>query len=114
MEDVGSLYESALVNIHAHVSSLLNESSISPETIPDLSAIFSLDGVHGSLFSGSWDPWKAATILYISFAICGKWSSVRVDWAQIMCIVSFIYRSPNKFFWECIWNQKGEVQSEDW
>lgn len=52
MEDVGSLYESALVNIHAHVSSLLNESGISPETIPDLSAIFSPDGVHGSLFRG--------------------------------------------------------------
>lgn len=52
MEDVGSLYESALVNIHAHVSSALNESGISPETIPDLSAIFSPDGVHGSLFRG--------------------------------------------------------------
>ena len=52
MEDVGSLYESALVNIHAHVSSLLNESGISPETIPHLSAIFSPDGVHGSLFRG--------------------------------------------------------------
>ena len=52
MEDVGSLYESALVNIHAHVSSLLKESGISAETIPDLSAIFSPDGIHGSLFRG--------------------------------------------------------------
>lgn len=52
MEDVGSLYESALVNIHAHVSSALNESGIPPETIPNVSAIFSPDGVHGSLFRG--------------------------------------------------------------
>ena len=52
MKGIGSLYESALVNIHAHVSSVLNESGISPDTIPNLSAIFSPDGVHGSLFRG--------------------------------------------------------------
>ena len=52
MEDVGSLHESALMNIHAHISSVLNESGISPETIPNLSTIFSPDGVHGSLFRG--------------------------------------------------------------
>ena len=42
MKDVGSLYESVLV-------SLLKERGTSAETIHDLSAIFSPDGIHGSL-----------------------------------------------------------------
>lgn len=52
MEDVGSLYESALTNIHAHVSKVLIDSGINPERLPDLSTIFSPNGVHGNLFKG--------------------------------------------------------------
>ena len=71
MEGIGSLYESALVNIHAHVTSVLNESGISPDTIPNLSGIFSPDGVHGSLC-------KAAAVLQVSFAICSKYPSYNI------------------------------------
>ena len=52
MEDVGSLYESALTSIHAHVSGVLTDSGINVETVPDLSTIFSPNGVHGNLFRG--------------------------------------------------------------
>ena len=71
MEDVGSLYESALVNIHAHVSSLLNESGISLETIPHLSAIFSPDSVHEA-FLGVLRPIQGSCYTINLISICGK------------------------------------------
>ena len=52
MQDVGSLYDTALSNLHADVLDALRRAGVDSSTIPGLSSVFSSSGPHGNLFSG--------------------------------------------------------------
>ena len=52
IQDVDSLYQVALHNIHYSVEDILHKAGIDPSALPGLSHVFNSEGPHGRLFAG--------------------------------------------------------------